>query len=321
MFLSSDDDDSYSRKVHPGREEGLKLVLDSHTDKISSSSISDNFRGFHVVVDSKENYPFTSSNGLLIKTGQDNEVIISATRFEANDDIKSIDPVKRNCYFHDEHRLKMHKTYTQENCFFECKIEYMRDLLYQQNETGRRCVPWFYPVQDEYLYDICDPWQTEIFQEQLKEVPEEECDDCLPDCTTTKYTTSSSAAPFKKCDRTNLGISPLCNLSTNRNMIMNPPMWKQMIKNEYEKFNGDKSVPEFVEKQEGVLSNIRRYVQTEQETRNLVFRAKQEETPTYDAMEKDVSIVNFYFDEANIIQYTTFQRMTVIDFISSVSSF
>ena len=76
--------------IYPGREEGLKLILDAHTDKVSSGTISDNFRGFHLVIDGKEKYPFTSRNGILIKAGQDNEVVIKATRFEANKDIKSV---------------------------------------------------------------------------------------------------------------------------------------------------------------------------------------------------------------------------------------
>ena len=84
-------------KIYPGRDEGLQLILDAHTDKISAGSISDNFRGFHVVIDGKERYPFTSKNGILIKSGQDNDVIISATRFEANNNIKGVAASKRNC--------------------------------------------------------------------------------------------------------------------------------------------------------------------------------------------------------------------------------
>ena len=98
-----DDDHMVEPKIYPGRAEGLQLVLDAHTDKVSSGSVSDNFRGFHVVIDGKEKYPFTSRNGLLIKSGQANEVVMSATRFDANPNIKSVEPSKRNCYFSEEH--------------------------------------------------------------------------------------------------------------------------------------------------------------------------------------------------------------------------
>ena len=306
-------------EIYPGRAEGLQLVLDAHTDKVSSGSVSDNFRGFHVVIDGKEKYPFTTRNGILIKSGQANEVVISATRFESNQNIKSINPDKRNCYFSEELGLKLHRVYSQANCFFQCKIEYTRDLMFKQNnKTEERCVPWFYPVEDKYLYEICDPWETKRFQALLKEVSDDQCSECLPDCRRTKYKTSISAAPFKECDRTNLGISSLCSLNTDTaHMMINPPIWKNAIQGEYKKFNNG-SLPTFIENQQGVFSNIRNYSSSDEELRNLVFRAQREKKLTYNALEEDITVVNFYFDESDVIQYTTFQRMTIIDFISSV---
>ena len=301
----------------------MKLILDAHTSSISSGSISDNFRGFHVVIEGKEKYPFTSRNGLLFKTGQDNEMTISATRFEADEDIKSVEPSKRNCYFSDEHPLKLYKSYTQANCIFQCKVEHVRDRLHKNNKMGKRCVPWFYPVEDEYFHEICDPWQTNQFQTLLKQISDEECSDCLPDCTTTKYKTKISSAPFKGCDHTNLGVSPLCDLSTkgDENTMMNPPMWKDTVEREYSKFNGEGRLPDFILNQTGVSSNIRRYFQDDKDIENLVFRYQRQKEMSYDALEEDITIVNFFFDEPNIIQYTTFLRMTGIDFISSVSKF
>ena len=294
-------------------------MLDAHTSNISSGSLSDNFKGFHVVIDGKDKYPFTVRNGIILKTGLDNEVIISATRFEANEDIKSVDPTKRNCYFMDEHPLKLHKVYTQANCFFQCKVEHVREMLYKENQMKRRCVPWFYPVEDKYLYEICDPWQTVRFQKLLKRVSDNQCSDCLPDCTTTKYETTSSSAPLKGCDEKNLGVSPLCDLSTKGNLMMNPPMWRDAVEKEYLKFNGDHGVPDFVKNEKSLKSNIRRYVTQDRDVKNLVFRNRREHKLTYNALEEDITIVNFYFDESNIIQYTTFLRMTPIDFISSVT--
>ena len=117
---------NYNYEVEPhiytGRTEGLQLVLDAHTDKVSSGSVSDNFRGFHVVIDGKEKYPFTSRNGLLIKSGQANEVVMSATRFDSNTNIKSVEPSKRNCYFSDEHGLKLHPHEEENHCYFLCRM-------------------------------------------------------------------------------------------------------------------------------------------------------------------------------------------------------
>ena len=256
---------------------------------------------------------------MLLKTGQDNEVMISATRFEANEDIKSVESTKRNCYFSDEHPLKLHKVYTQSNCIFQCKVERVQHQL--QKKIDKRCIPWFYPVEDEYLFELCDPWQTNLFQTLMKELSDDKCSECLPDCTTTKYQTTITSAPFKECDRTNLGISPLCDISTeeNENIMMNPPMWRNTVEREYSKFNGEEELPEFIRNQAGVESNVRQYVQDEKDIENLVLRGQREKELSYDALEEDITIVNFFFDEPNIIQYTTFLRMTGIDFISSVS--
>ena len=312
------DDHGLVRKIYPGRDEGFQLILDAHTDKVSSGTISDNFRGVHVVIDGKEKYPFTSRNGILIKSGQDNEVVIKATRFEADRNIKDVKPSKRNCYFTEEHPLKLQKVYTQANCFYQCKIEYVRDVMYDEGKVNRRCIPWFYPVEDQYVYELCDPWQTSEFQTLLKNVSDNRCEHCLPDCRSTKFEATISSAPFKGCDRTNLGTSSLCDLSTNGSMMMNPPMWKQTVLDEYEKFNG-LHIPHFVKNQRGVFSNIRKYVPFNPEVNDLVLRGKREEELTYNALEEDITMVNFYFDESNIIQYTTFERMTVIDFMSSVN--
>ena len=74
----------------------------------------------------------------------------------------------------------------------------------------------------------------------------------------------------------------------------------------------------FIENQPGVLLNVRKYVPSDEDVKNLVLRARREKKLTYNALEEDIAIVKFYFDESDVIQYTNFQRMAVIDFISSV---
>ena len=311
-------DEKKDPKILTGRAEGLRLVLDAHTDKIASGSIADNFRGFHVVIDGKEKYPFTSRNGILIKAGQTNEIAISATRFEADPKIKSVPRDSRLCYFPDERSLNLTQKYSQANCFFECKVEYIRKKFF--NSTGKHCIPWFYPRENITLYEICDPWTTWMFQEELKMVADNVtgCRDCLRDCSSTKYRSSISSAPFRKCDQTNIGVSPLCDLTEEdpRMMMMNPPIWKHEVRGEYEKFNGG-DIPDFFENQPGVLSNLRHYAPNH-EVENLVLRAHREKQLTYNAFERDITLVNFYFPESKVIQFKTDLRMTPIDFISSV---
>ena len=307
-------------QAETGRREGLQLVLDGHTDQIKPGSISDNFLGFHVVVDGKQNYPFTSKNGIPVKSGQENEVIIRATRFESDTlTEKEVTPFKRNCYFSNEvtskNPMKMYKNYTQTNCLFECRLEAARKQMIQNNLTKNECVPWFYPKGDEHIFKLCDPWGMRTFQNLFQNINDEQCNHCLPDCRSTHYLTTLSSAPFGYCDRTNLMLSPLCDLSTKR-MMMNPPIWKHTIQREYETFNG-KNQPEFMTSQPNVLANIRKYA-TEKEAKNLALRAQNEKNPSYNAFEKDITIVNFYFDETDVVQYIRYLRMTPLDFISKV---
>ena len=312
-------DDKNGPTIYPGRAEGLELVLDAHTDKIAPGSIADKFRGFHVVIDGKEKYPFTSRNGILVKAGQTNEIAISATRFEADEGIRDVPKEKRDCLFPDELALNLTQNYSQANCFFECKVEYIRKKLLDKN--GKHCIPWFYPRKNNTLYEICDPWTTWKFQEELKVVADNVtgCTGCLRDCSSTKYKSSITSAPFRKCDQTNIGVSPLCDLTEEdpRRMMMNPPIWKHEVQGEYEKFNGG-SVPDFFKNQPGVLSNLRHYSPSHK-VKDLVLRANREKQVTYNAFERDITLVNFYFAESKVIQFKTDLRMTAIDFISSVS--
>ena len=295
----------------------MLLVLDAHTDKLASGSVSDTFRGFDTVIDGRDKYPFTSRNGILIKSGQENQVTIRAERFEASENIRHIKPLKRNCYFSDEFPLKLHKTYTQANCFYECKVNYLRNVMRPKNKTQGGCVPWFYPVEDQYLFKICDPWKTKQFQTLLEEMPDDNCEECLPDCSITKYKARISSAALRNCDHTNLGVSPLCDLTSNGNSaMMNPPMWEKTINDEYKKFN-EGNLPNFVK--HNTLSMERQFVSSEADLKKVVLRAKNEMNPTYNAFEEDIAIANFYFDESTIAQYTTFESMTWEDYISQVS--
>ena len=298
----------------------MQLVLDGHGDKLLGSSVVDSFRGFSVVVDEKQNFPFTTKNGILIKSGLANEVVISATRFDADKVIKKeVNSQQRNCYFSDEYPtkypMKIHQNYSQANCLFECKLSFVKQQMVHQND--KLCVPWFYPSQDESFQEICDPWQTKIFQRHFQNVDDEECKYCLPDCISTKYETSLTAAPFGYCDRTNLGLSHLCDLSANENLMMNPPIWKDVVKREYEKFNGEQ-LPRFISNPPNLFDNIRQYA-TNEERENLAFRAQYETNPKYNSLEKDITLVNFYFDQSDVVQYLTYLRMTPTDFISKAS--
>jgi hypothetical protein len=55
-------------------------------------------------------------------------VALSATKVDALDTLRSIEPAKRNCLFPDENEnLKIYKSYSQSNCYLECSLFYAQD--------------------------------------------------------------------------------------------------------------------------------------------------------------------------------------------------
>ena len=299
-------------RTQPGQNKGLRLVLDAHTDRVSPGTVFDNFRGFVTVIDGGEKYPLTSKNSFLIRPGRENYVALSALRVEADKDIKKIDPKKRKCYFPDEHRLEMHNNYSRSNCILECNINYARNMMKKSNQIIG-CAPWFYPATDEQYTVVCDPWETKKFQSYMTNVPDEECAECLPDCTDTIYESRVSAAPFRDCDHTNLGASPLCDLE---NVDMNPPIWTQMVQEEFKGSSMD--VPDYAKPNEEKLSNIRKSIVNPDMIKDLTLLQHYKDHKDYNAFVKDIAIVNFYFDQSSIVQFKRSLRMTMTDYISQM---
>ena len=105
-----------------GVSKGLTLMLDSHSDLLSGSSISDDFQGFIAVVNDNKQFPITTQKSVLIRPGHYNLVSIQATKVSAKSDIRKYTPEKRSCYFHDESPLRFHNIYSQGNCKLECQV-------------------------------------------------------------------------------------------------------------------------------------------------------------------------------------------------------
>ncbi len=97
--------------------------------------------------------------------------------------------------------------------------------------TSDPCIPWYFPVTDDSTGRMCDPWEAREFRQHMKNVPDGECEDCLPDCSSTLYTSMVTAAPFRRCDYKNLGISTLCTFEIED--IAQPPIWGQNVLEQY----------------------------------------------------------------------------------------
>jgi len=117
-----------------------------------------------------------------LTTGSNNLVAMSAVKIEADPNIRSIEPIKRNCRFPDENEgLKIYKSYKQSNCQLECLLSLAQEaLLREENETGRPCTPWYFPFQD-VTSRYCDPWQAKRFRELMSTAGNKNsCKHCLP---------------------------------------------------------------------------------------------------------------------------------------------
>ncbi len=283
-----------------GMSKGLTVILDAHSEKVASSSVREDVQGFSAIVESSNQYPLTFKKSLLLRPGHENMVSLKATKVTSAEDLANIDPVKRQCYFEHEKELELHQKYSQSNCMLECSLHYS---LQKMNGS---CIPWYFPIRNNTL-QMCDPWVAFEFADHIRDVPDSECLHCLPDCSSTLIEASVSAAPFRKCDRKNFGISELCNFESKR--IINPPVWGASVKEEY----GADLPLSFTD----IKSNIRR-TQGETQQEDIIFKKDNSREPTHNAYEKDIALVTFFFESSTAFEYVRQPRMTIIDFISQL---
>lgn len=62
---------------------------------------------------------------------------VSVVHTYSTSDVRSVDLSTRRCVFPDEVKLKLSENYHQDTCYFECRIEYLRNRC--------NCTPYFYP--------------------------------------------------------------------------------------------------------------------------------------------------------------------------------
>ena len=207
--------------------------------------------------------------------GHKNIVSLSVTKINASENIRGIDPVQRNCLFPDENQsLKMHKSYTQSNCYLECYLFNGQVKLAKNQNLTYNCTPWYLPFHESSLV-FCDPWEAI----QLNDIMfnnidlDKMCSHCLPDCSTAIYHPVLTSIPFRTCDDSNLGVSGLCNLEDKT--LPEPRIWGKQVREEY-----SGTMPAFVQSIESSQRTIQR---------NHYIFPKQKKT--YDAYEKDIAVL------------------------------
>ena len=293
------------KEAFSGISKGLRVVVDVHNDLLSRFSINSDFQGLTAVVANKGSYPLTRQAGFQLRPGHFNFVGLSATKISAEDAIKSLLPSERNCMFKDEtSSLKIHSEYSMNNCLLECSINYAQNQL--ANQTGQPCAPWFLPTMNS-TGTICDPWEAENFEDNFNTVPDGTCMHCLPDCNTVLYETSVTAVPFRRCDFRNLGVSALCSVDVP--LPPSPQIWSKQVIEVLQKTSLSTAA---MLANLGATSSVRNY------HISLAPEIAFNSNDSYDAYEKDIAVVDFFFKTPSVIEFNTDVRLTWIDFFSAI---
>ena len=323
----------------PGIKNGLTIVFDEHSNRISSGSVVDSFHGVPVLIDGKDKFPMVQTSGLTARPGFQNSISIYPLDVQSLDQIRTHRPEKRNCYFPDEYKLNMHKKYSRPSCIFECETKFAAKCLStckEINETCdckdkksiseldlnlvESCIPWFYPVQDNEVTTMCDPWMTKKFRHILDtKIPNDLCNHCLEDCSSTKYRASIYYSELQKCDDTNID-SLFCDLTSEE---MNPAPWLSDAQDEY--LAANRSVPWFLKPNATQtrmgntrFSDKRSRFSGETNHKEAIFTEKAKKTPYYNAYGKDIGFINVFFADKDVTRYIRSNRGTFFDLISQM---
>ena len=293
-----------SRKAEPGQNKGLFVILDSHSDIMTASSIDKDTQGFIGLVTQGGNFPQINVGGFDIKPGHKNIVALTATVINSDKELQNMDPKSRNCYFEWENSfLKMFKIYTQQNCLFECNLLYAQQLLESKFQP---CTPWYFP-SPETLPNICDPWHATQLIEIMSNVPISECKHCLPDCDSTIFKPRISTTPLRKCQLNSLGSNKFCLKNTGNNLV--DENLGNLVSSGYSRRNSLK--PYFYKKD---FPSSYRKLGTSLPIGD-VFESTNE---PYNAFDKDIASVQIYFDSAYATKIQTSPRMTWNDYFANV---
>jgi len=128
------------------------------------------------------------------------------------------------------------------------------------------------------------------------------------DCEGTSYQRSVSAVPFRRCDNRNLGISKFCQLAdADADDLPDPLPYAAEVLTEYEAA-GD--IPSYVS---GRLRTNRRFHSADAAQEIFTYA-----DTTYDAYEKDIALVTFYYENPTVFQFKRDSRMDGVGFLSQV---
>ena len=101
-------------KPAPGRNKGLTVFLDAHTDQVAWGTVNEDYNGFMAYINERHAFPNMDTRGIVIRPGHQNNIVIRAFDVWTSNDTKNqISHEDRQCLFPDEMELKIHKHYSQ----------------------------------------------------------------------------------------------------------------------------------------------------------------------------------------------------------------
>ena len=108
------------------------------------------------------------------------------------EDLESMDPSKRDCFYPEEKELSMFPAYSRANCELGCAWERAKRVC--------GCVPWFLMGRRQEWGSLCDSIGNSCFKtivdnrhrdsddEEEEDRSGDQCEKgCLPDCTITEF--------------------------------------------------------------------------------------------------------------------------------------
>jgi len=303
-FLSSTAPTYYVKneepKTIPGRNKGLILMLDSHSDWLAPGSNYGDYGGFTVLIESSGTFPLMSHGAIQVKPGYNNIITLTSSIMVADESMKSLNKQDRNCLFPEENDiLSLHKKYTYLNCKFECALNYTQSVIaLKYNKT---CYPWFFPTPNDSI-SICDPWQSsDFFQIMKNQIPDNMCKKCLPDCSVTIYNPTISVEPFDKCSANNIGAGLFCKITFKKPMQMRMRLASQI----------QNSTLELI-KQPNYLLSMKSSI------RSYGYDVFKKPYKTYDAIDEDIAMVQIINQKSTATLIGSQRTMTWIDYFSAV---
>jgi acid-sensing ion channel, other len=136
----------YPLKSSTRSGQGLKITIQRNPHFVLNQICTSPY----FLVHSPYEYPgnFDETGMIEFDYAFDFEVLISPEIIKTDADLKSVDPMKRGCYFQGEKQLKYFNYYTRRNCESECLV----DALHKNVKIN--CTP-YYMVRSDSM-DFCD---------------------------------------------------------------------------------------------------------------------------------------------------------------------